>query len=180
MCPRESRKACPLPQSGNCVCGWKSGRLTFAAPDVSLLAFTSFKIALRQSAGSSCFTRLTTISSTLAPTGWLASQLCSSNVCPFCEGENKKAKQQLAKLQAATVKITQSLSDVDRAPAVVSEELLELEKEQGIRKKELNGIHELLERLIASNEEAQAQKRTSDTRREAAGEVSCCPSRRRH
>ena len=107
----------------------------------------------------------------LAPTGWLADHLRGLKACPFCDAENKKAQDQLAKLQAATQKTTQSLTDVDRAPSVVSEELLELEREQGVRQKELNGINELLERLTASNDEAQAQKRTSDARLEAAGEL---------
>jgi Protein of unknown function (DUF3732) len=107
----------------------------------------------------------------LAPTGWFSQFLRKQGVCPFCEGENQKAKHQLNKLLAVTEEIERSLVNVDRTPTVVSEELLELEREQGAREKELNEVSELLSRLISSNEEAQAQKRTSEARRETAGEL---------
>ena len=107
----------------------------------------------------------------LAPTGWFTKFLKKQGVCPFCESENKKAKQQLHKLLTVTEKVEQSLVNVDRTPTVVSEELLELEREQGTKEKDLNEVNELLNTLISSNQESLAQKRTADARRESAGEL---------
>ena len=107
----------------------------------------------------------------LQPTGWFSRRLKKLDACPFCGNDNGKARKQVSELVAATQRVEGTLASVDRTPTVVSEELLELEKEQQAREAELGEVTELLEKLVSENEEYKAEQRSAGARREAGGEL---------
>jgi Protein of unknown function (DUF3732) len=107
----------------------------------------------------------------LQPVSWFSQHLSENPKCPLCGNENEKAKEQVANLVAATHQVEQSLQDVSRTPAVVSDELVDLEAEQRARESELNDTRRLLEELENRDEEIQQQKRTTAALNRAAGEL---------
>jgi hypothetical protein len=107
----------------------------------------------------------------LQPTHWFSQRLKSERACPFCGNENGKVKKQIADLVAASQHVEQSLVTVDRTPTVVSEELLELEREEQARQTELEEVMELLERLVSEKEEFRSEQKSLEERREAGGEL---------